>query len=1691
MNIRETNCSGFFSLRSPLLTVLLLQAMSLLAFGGLQRVNVGIYGGQVQDMATRNDSGTNVLLIAVDCNRGVFGWDAAAAEWGTVTWPEVVGKASDVAFNGYTGREADAYAIVTDTSNVTWLAASASGGEKGSWTNLADGQWSCLQGHSSGMYMGTRDGKVYRRQGPISSPGTILYPHFTKEVTSVSAYDEDLVFASLSYDAGQINLYRLVNTGGTYFAASPLSMPSTTVSGSTNIRVNLIGVDPADSNRLFCTGQDGANAQVFLSTNGGASWDKSWDKDCGQSSTNYFPGGYPAYIKFSGNRTLISHSCLIKGAQEWTGQNNAQTPIVQVGGVTNIVETHPNDGALAVDAVDSTRIYVATDWALAEYSCTAGGTWGSGVEVGTNNGITGVILNDMDYYSYGPGSNKILWVAAKSGIGRTVGFDPKNPSTTASPANWIFPLYPSGAPATAIAVHQTNANVVFAGYNSGHMFKTVTGKNLQSTNIIWYEVFNARNFTNVFPELPEYTTISDIAFVPSSPTNMFASAYRWQPPMTNGGVFYSHNEGQTWEVGLSNEPVNGLYVSDIATWAGIGSEDSSGRGLRVRQREAHWWNPGTGLELDNQIVNDLDGAQLGSSLTVYCAAAGGVYKAFMPDLSLSTGWSSWTWTDLTPNVGYWNTNFTAVTVNPDDPNEAYLSAGNAILRTLDGGTNWLLLAGTGTISHEDVKVLKYDDLLSGTANGLYAYTESISIYPNMLRQDEQQVVTITITNLALAAEVQLDLYVDSDHNKIMSDADLRIAAFSAQDGHSNPFGTSGIISDADGLANGNLEIHMPYFVKDAIRHTAGSYLWQCRSSDGQTNVASFELYQGATDTLLTGQVLDYFTTNPVAHARVEMQYYSSISGEAPTAWTDTNGFFRLYLPTNVSPSQPLQVNASAPGYFAAEQSDQGMDWFSSYPVTNTLSAGTNTLGRNLYLASANPTAGFPLLTGSVKGVDSTTNGLPGVSVQFEYENETRSDDDEPDISAWAITDDSGAYAMPVPTGMPGIVFAANQDLSFNGWMGSAGERSESTANMVCIRPDTLLMGSITGSDDSPIGGVQVFAVAETPSLVVASVGCSIADGSYQMGVIGGKTYSGELPEETLLAQGYIPLSDDVTIIVPETAPVYTNTVIAPVKGIQLGGGVYDAQTTDGLANGRVGASETNGYAWLFNSVTDNAGRYTLFLTTGIYNVSTDMESFTNYVRGYSNNVALPSSGLDAVNFYLNQSAPISGKVMSGTNYVPAWVEVHRITNTSPRLTEFVGAVAASNGMYSIDVDAGTNYIVFARPDSNTCYVAQYYNHQSTVEDADVVTTTQSSPATNIHFFMEQGMRIAGKVSDPNGTAIAGAYVYPEVYTTGNWLRADGATSDTNGSYQFVVSTTTSVIIAAEMPAPASYGRMYYNQRLSAAMASILSGSPGQSISNIDFQLFPVGSMQVALNFDPNLTQDSARWRLHNCALETNWFASYGRIDNLPTGTYTTEYSAVNGWDTPPVTSRTVTNGASVSITATYTQQHGSVQTTLLPANAAAAGAQWQLTSGYDTSWHNTDQSIANLPVGTYTQIFKSIDGWYSPATQSLSIVKDQLTTTTGVYVQITYGNATCSLQPDEVLSNGAAWRLTTSTNWLASGYNLTNIITGTYTAEFKTVSGWRTPNDIQLTIYDGLTTTTTVTYKVQSGTSGILLLLLQ
>lgn len=692
-----------------------------IAHADLQRVNVGVFGGQVKDIAAYNASGQTALLIAVECNRGIFRWDAAATEWETVTYPELPGKGLALECNRQTGYENDLYAILQPYDAGAFLCGSDTGGLAGTWvalTNSGISNPSVLVGHSSGFYVGTYDGRIMRNTGGITDPFTEVYRHpsFT-QIMSVSPFSSGLLFGSVSPNPGQTNIFRL-DWNGSAFIKTDLVLPTSTGSGSADVRVRIVGVSPSDSNELYMAG-NASEIQVYHSTDGGLTWPDKWYNF---NASGTFPGGYPNYIKFDNGRVFISHSTR-NALGVWTGAVNAVTEVSP--GFT--ISTHLNDAALEPDPLDPTHLYLDTDWAIAKSPCSLAGDWGAGTEVGTNKGIQGVVLNDMDFYSYSP-SNKVLWIAAKSGVGRTLHFNPLDPSTTATPGDWLFPLW-AGSPAHAIAIQPTNPAVVLAGYNSGHVTRTEQGEETNAALIGWTQVFYAGDHPDVFGTAQNEVRISALEFVPSRPDEMYLAGFKWQPPLTNGGVFFSDDGGRTWTNDYGRAPVNTLMVMDNAVWAGIGSEESPETGLRAKIGLGSWWKPLTHLNLDDQIVTDISGAQYGRDMIVYAVTGvgshtGGVYKGVNTNLAAG-GFSNWIWTDVTANIpAPVPSAFSAVTLDPANPDRAFVARDNCIYETYDGGATWSLMSGTGLPSHEDVRVLAYDDLMGGTGDGLYSYLYS-------------------------------------------------------------------------------------------------------------------------------------------------------------------------------------------------------------------------------------------------------------------------------------------------------------------------------------------------------------------------------------------------------------------------------------------------------------------------------------------------------------------------------------------------------------------------------------------------------------------------------------------------------------------------------------------------------------------------------------------------------------------------------------------------------------------------------------------------------------------------------------------------------------------------------------------------------------------------------------------------------
>lgn len=702
-------------------SALLLAALLLLGAapsqGALQKVNMGVYGAQVMDITAYDDSGSTALLIAVDGIKGVMKWDSSASRWTSVTHPSIAGKATEVEANLASGYTDDVYAVISVSGSGTALYGSGSGGAAGTWSAVSGvPNPLVLKAHGSGLYVGTSDGTVYRSTGGVSDPFDTIYSFGSGvEVVSLSVYDANTLFAVTRTGGATTTLYRLTASGGS-FTASTIPKPGSVPCGSGSVEVHLIGVDPSDANTLFVAGSS-ANPQVYRSTDGGVTWSASWDSSCPGSAS--FPGGYPQYIKFDNNRVFIGASVLDPpSSSTWSHAPQLSSTVGSA-----VVTTNVNDGALEVDPIDSTIIYIGTDWGLGKMNHGSGG-WTAGSELGNNDGMEAVVLNDMEFYEYSS-THKELWITAKSGAGRAVNFDPTDPTSTASPSDWIFPIYPGGdgAPPTEAAIDPSDPAAVLVGNNAGRVYRTTNGTTTPPT---WTTVFRAEDHAGVFGTTrADHSIITSINFVPSTPTRVYLAGYNWETG-DDGGVFYSDDGGATWteDASITGTPVNVLWVTDSTVWAGVGNGAGTARGLRARTSvtaSGNWWTPSTGTSLDGEIVTDIAGTTVGDYMTVYVATTGGVYKGVLY-IPTSSGFSSWTWTSLTSAIGASSTDFTAVTVDPSDADKAYAAVSNCIYETTDGGSTWSVFGSSCTSSHEDVNVLKYDDIMAGTAIGLYTYT---------------------------------------------------------------------------------------------------------------------------------------------------------------------------------------------------------------------------------------------------------------------------------------------------------------------------------------------------------------------------------------------------------------------------------------------------------------------------------------------------------------------------------------------------------------------------------------------------------------------------------------------------------------------------------------------------------------------------------------------------------------------------------------------------------------------------------------------------------------------------------------------------------------------------------------------------------------------------------------------------------
>lgn len=193
--------------------------------------------------------------------------------------------------------------------------------------------------------------------------------------------------------------------------------------------------------------------------------------------------------------------------------------------------------------------------------------------------------------------------------------------------------------------------------------------------------------------------------------------------------------------------------------------------------------------------------------------------------------------------------------------------------------------------------------------------------------------------------------------------------------------------------------------------------------------------------------------------------------------------------------------------------------------------------------------------------------------------------------------------------------------------------------------------------------------------------------------------------------------------------------------------------------------------------------------------------------------------------------------------------------------------------------------------------------------------------------------------------------------------------------------------------------------------------------------YAAGSLKVTIT-PSQAVSAGAQWRVDG----GSWRNSGATVKGLSNTTHTVEFRSVSGWITPTASSVVVTNGNTTALSVAYVQA-ASLQVTLTPATA-----QWRVDGG---AWQVSGGTVGNLSPGNHVVDYASLDGYSSPAAETVNLVSGQTTTLSRAHI------ALAQLQISLVPATGQ-WRVDSGA-WQPSGTSLF-ILPGDHFIEYETIA---------------------------------------
>jgi 5-hydroxyisourate hydrolase-like protein (transthyretin family) len=271
--------------------------------------------------------------------------------------------------------------------------------------------------------------------------------------------------------------------------------------------------------------------------------------------------------------------------------------------------------------------------------------------------------------------------------------------------------------------------------------------------------------------------------------------------------------------------------------------------------------------------------------------------------------------------------------------------------------------------------------------------------------------------------------------------------------------------------------------------------------------------------------------------------------------------------------------------------------------------------------------------------------------------------------------------------------------------------------------------------------------------------------------------------------------------------------------------------------------ENGGYTEVVTDDTDASGDFELHLTNNDPFLLWFRHELYDYIGEYYDNaytfdeadalMVLPDQVI-TVTVHLSRSKTISGTVTdSFGNPIGAEVVLYQKGDFDQwNMREHV-YTSGPDGRYQFPkLPRGQFRLGF----SGSEIVQEYYNNESTFENADIIDLVNAPTVSTINAVVSRRGIAKGSVTDASGTPL-GSIIVSLYYRQGNeWVLQEQVFTESNGRYQFLQASPGLIYIIefnSEYDRNPAYPTEYYNNASTSASATKLSFAENSTLSNIN------------------------------------------------------------------------------------------------------------------------------------------------------------------------------------------------------------------------------------------------------------------